>query len=190
MGALQDLFNSLITLGLIGLAGIIALGLTGVVLYLVVLYLRLKKRMEHALEMVTVEVRIPKDNEIKIDSAEQMFSAFQSIKHHGWFSFLEVEDVIAFEIVGRNAEIRFYISAPNRIIDLVEKTIYAHYQTADIQKVEEPNIFSEQGKISYGGLVQKDYAYMPLKTYRDLPTDSISAITRSEERRVGKECRL
>jgi hypothetical protein len=66
---------------------------------------------------------VPKDNEIKIDAAEQMFAAFASLKKSGWLSFLDLDDVLAFEIVGKEAEIRFYVSAPAKIIDLVEKII-------------------------------------------------------------------
>ena len=35
-------------------------------------------------------------------------------------------ETIAFEVIGKKAEIRFYVSAPNRIIDLIEKTIYGY----------------------------------------------------------------
>ena len=54
---------------------------------------------------------------------------------------------------------------------MIEKTIYGYYPQADILRVDEPNIFSEEGKVAYGALVQKDFPYMPIKTYKDLPTD-------------------
>jgi hypothetical protein len=173
----QIYVDRLVTIGLASLAAILAAGLTLVLIYLVVIYFRLKKREQISLEMVTLEVKLAKENEIKIDAADQMFSSFSSLKKSGFFSFLEVDDVISFEIIGKKAEIRFYISAPNRIIDLVEKTIYSYYPMADIRKVDEPNIFSEQGKVVFGGLAQKEAPYMPIRLYRDLPTDSLSAIT-------------
>jgi hypothetical protein len=79
--------------------------------------------------------------------------------------------------VAKNGEIRFYVSAPTRIVDLVEKTIYGYYPNADIKKIEEPNIFSEKGKVAFAGLVTKETAYLPLKVYKDLPTDPLAAIT-------------
>lgn len=173
----QTIMDRLITVSLALVASLLAAGLTFVLIYLIIIYMRLKKREQISLEMVTVEVKLSKENEIKIDAADQMFSSFSSLKKSGFFSFLEVDDVIAFEIVAKKAEIKFYVSAPKRIIDLVEKTIYSYYQNADIKKVEEPNIFSEDGKIASGGVVQKSDPYMPIKTYRDLPTDSLSAIT-------------
>ena len=175
----QGLFDRVIAFLLAFVAAIIAGVLTFVFIYLIIIYFRLKKREKVSLETTTVEVKVPKDNEIKIDAAEQMFASFSSLKKSGLMSFLDIEDVIAFEIVGKNAEIRFYVTAPIKIIDLVEKTIYGYYPAADIRKVEEPNIFSEEGRVDYCSLVQKTYPYFPLKTYRELPTDSISAISSS-----------
>ena len=159
------------------IAALSAAGLTFLVLYLVIIFLRLKKREQISLEMVTLEVKTPKDNEIKIDVAEQMFTSFASLKKSGWLSAFDLDDVLAFEIVGKKADIRFYVSAPARIVDLVEKTIYSYYPSADIRKVDEPNIFSEEGKVSFGALVTKDYSYMPLKLFKDLPSDSLATIT-------------
>jgi len=173
----QPIIDRLITLGIVTIALLAAAVLTVIFFNLFVVYLKLKKRERISMEMLTLEVKLQKDNEIKIDAAEQMFIAFSSLKKSGWFSFMDLDDVLAFEIVGQKADIRFYISAPARIIDLIEKTIYGYYPTADIKKVDEPNIFSENGKVAYGALVQKDVAYMPLKTYRELPTDSLSSIT-------------
>ena len=172
-----DLIGRLTTIGLILLAGVFALLLTALFAYLFILYVRFKKREQIALEMSTIEVKVSKENEIKIDAAEQMFASFHSLKKSGFFHFMDLDDVLSFEIVGRKADIRFYISAPSRIIDLVEKTVYSYYPTADMKKVDEPNIFSEHGSVAYASLVQKGYSYMPLKTYRDLPTDSLSSIT-------------
>ncbi|KKP67613.1 MAG: hypothetical protein UR63_C0011G0016 [Candidatus Roizmanbacteria bacterium GW2011_GWC2_35_12] len=138
----QIFIDKLVTVSLATLAAIIAAGLTLVFIYLVIIYFRLKKREEISLEMLTLEVRLPKENEIKIDAAEQMFASFSSLKKSGMWSFLDLDDVVSFEIIGRQSDIRFYISAPSRIIDLVEKTVYGYYPAADIKKVDEPNIFS------------------------------------------------
>src|SRR3989304_259085 len=119
----QIFTDRLITVLLAGVAAILAAVLTLGLLYLFIIYIRLKKREQISLEMLTLEVKLSRENEIKIDAADQMFSSFSSLKKSGFFSFLEVDDVISFEIIGKKAEIRFYVSAPNRIIDLIEKTI-------------------------------------------------------------------
>ncbi|MCL4364079.1 type IV secretion system DNA-binding domain-containing protein [Patescibacteria group bacterium] len=186
----QVIVDRLITIGLAAVAALLAGGLVLFLIYLLIIYMRLKKREKISLEMVTVEVKVPKENEIKIDSAEQMFSSFSSLKKSGLFSFLDVDDVVAFELVGRKSEIRFYVSAPSRIIDLIEKTIYSYYQNADVRKVDEPNIFSEEGKVAFGALVTKEASYMPIKTYKDLSIDSLAAITSAISKMDDKEAAL
>jgi hypothetical protein len=173
----QPIIDRAITFFIFLTAFLLALGLSALFLYLLTIFLRLKKREAMSLEMVTLEVKLAKDNEIKIDAAEQMFSSFYSLKKSGWFSFLEIEDVVAFEIVGKKADIRFYVSAPTRIIDMVEKQIYGFYPQADIKAVDEPNIFSETGKVAFAAFKQKDYPYQPIKVFKELATDPLAAIT-------------
>ncbi len=170
---IDRLFTFFIALFAAGFAG----ALTFALIYLVIVYFRLKKREEISMQMVTFEVLLPRDNEIKIDAAEQMFASLHSIKKDGFFMFMDLNDVIAFEIVGTNKDIRFFISAPSYIADLVEKTVYGFYPASEIKRVEEPHIFSEDGKVAYTTLVQKDPAYWPLKVYKDLPTDPLASIT-------------
>ncbi len=172
-------------LGLVAL--LVSLLLTSVFVYALVLVTRLKKREKLSLEMVTLEIRLPKDNEIKIDVAEQMFASFSSIGTSGFWSFMDVSDMIAFEIVAKHSDIRFYVSAPGSIIDLLEKVIYSYYSNADIKKVDEPNIFMENGRVAYGTMVTKNAAYMPLKTYKELPNDSLNSITSAMSRMADGE---
>ncbi|MDO8610784.1 MAG: hypothetical protein Q7R95_09645, partial [bacterium] len=72
----QIFIDRLITVSLAGIAALLAASLALVLIYLVVIYFRLKKREEISLEMVTLEVKLAKENEIKIDAADQMFSSF------------------------------------------------------------------------------------------------------------------
>src|SRR3990167_458226 len=174
---LDILIQRMIFVGLIFVGIAVAALLTLGFMYLLILYFRLKKRENMAFEMTTLEIKLPKENEIKIDSAEQMFASFSSLKKRGFFSFLDVDDSLAFEIVGKKTDIRFYISAPTKIIDLVEKIIYGYYPSADIKKVEEPNIFSEHGAVAFTALRHGRDDYLPLKTYKDIPTDSLVSVT-------------
>ncbi len=174
----DGVISRLIFFGFVVIGAIIASLLTIGFTYLLVIYIRLKKREQMAYEMITLQVIVPKDNEIKVDAAEQMFASFSSLKKSsGWLSFLDVSDAMAFEIVGTKSDIRFYVSAPSKIVDLVEKTIYGYYPSADIKKVDEPNIFTEHGKVAFQAMKASKETYMPLKTYRDIPNDTMAAIT-------------
>lgn len=156
---------------------ILTLGIGAVFTYMVFQLLKHRKREEYALDFVTLRVRMPRDNEIKIDAAEQMFSGLYSLKKRGWFSWLKAEDVFSFEIVALKESITFYICCSKKIRDLVEKQINGAYPTAEIKEVDEVNIFSEKGRVSFGALSLEKATYFPIKTYKDLPTDGLSLIT-------------
>lgn len=130
----------LLTAAVIGLVGLIYLGLQ---------WFRHRKREEYSLGFVLLEVRVPRDNEIKVDAAEQMFASIYTIHQHGFRQFFRAQDHFAFEIVALKEDIRFYVSCPEKLRDLLEKQIYGAYPAADIKPVDEYNIFSQTGKVSF-----------------------------------------
>ncbi len=145
--------------------------------YLFFQWFKHRKRESYSLDFVTLLVRLPKDNEIKIDAAEQMFAGLHSLKKQGFFSFLQPEEMISFELVGLKEEIAFYVSCSKSIRDLVEKQIHGAYPFADIKEQDEVNIFNENGRVGFASLKLKEAQYLPIKTYKDLPTDGLSLIT-------------
>lgn len=155
----------------LALAGLFSLG------YGFLLWFRNRNREEYSLSFVTLQIALPRDNEIKIDAAEQMFASLYSIKNDEWYSFLESEHVISFEIVARKEDIRFYVSVPHELMELVEKQIHGAYPGAEIKAVDEPVLFDEKGKVAYKALVKHNASYYPIQSFRDLPTDPLSSIT-------------
>lgn len=149
----------------------------GFLAYLGFQWFKHRKREAYALDFVNLLVRLPKDNEIKIDAAEQMFAGLFSIKNSGMGSFLKPEDLISFEIVALKEEIAFYISCSKKIRDLVQKQVNGAYPQADIKEVDEVNIFNENGKVAFAPIGLKKSNYFPLKPYKDLPTDGLSLLT-------------
>lgn len=142
-----------------------------------ILWMRNKDREERSLNFVLMRIAVPRDNEIKIDAAEQMFSSLYSVYRGGRFAFMHPEDHISLEIVATPEEIKFYISCPKGLQDLVEKQIHGAYNGADVQEVEEYNIFSEEGKLAFASLKLKKASYYPIKSYKELPTDPLAQIT-------------
>lgn len=160
-----------------------ALLLVGIILLVVIIILlfyqwfKNRRREDYALDFVTLLIRLPKDNEVKIDAAEQMFAALYTLKHGGWFSWTKPEDMFSFEIVGLKDDIAFYVNCPKKLQDLVEKQIYAAYPGAEIKEADEVNIFSQKGKVAFTSLKLDKGDLYPIKTYKDLPTDGLSLIT-------------
>ena len=159
--------------------GLIVLFLGGLCLVGYVLFLlwKYRNREEHSLETVLLQIAVPRDNEIKIDAAEQMFASLHSIVHGDFWSFLKPQEHLSFEIVARPEDIRFYVAMPKKLTDLVEKQIHGAYPGADIRQVDEYSIFSEKGKVAFAALCLSGADYQPLRSYRDLPTDPLSSIS-------------
>jgi hypothetical protein len=156
---------------------ILIIGVVAVFVYMFVQWLKHYKREEYALSFVTLLVKLPKDNEIKIDAAEQMFAGLYSLHKGGFLSFLKRQPIIAFEIIALHEEIGFYVSCPREIQDLVEKQVNGAYPSAHINEVDEVNIFSEKGRVSFAALKLSKPRYYPIQIYKDLPTDGLSLIT-------------
>ncbi|MBI4062335.1 type IV secretion system DNA-binding domain-containing protein, partial [Candidatus Gottesmanbacteria bacterium] len=170
MYRLQLLLVSLVFMVVFG-AGLAAVG------YIAFLLWKYRNREQVSLEHVLLQVAVPRDNETKIDAAEQMFASLHAIGHSGFWAFLKPEEHISFEIVGRREDIRFYISVPRKLTDLVEKQIHGAYPGADIRITDEYSIFSSTGKVAFAALKLKNSDYMPIRVFRDLPTDPLSSIT-------------
>ncbi len=157
--------------------------------YLLFLYYKYRDREKISLESTLLLVALPRDNEIKIDAAEQMFAGFASIRKSGRFAFLNPQPHISFEIVGTPGDIRFYVHTPNKLRDLVEKQINGTYPEADIRVVtaddpkqkniigNEYNFFNENGKVAFAPLKLKGASYSPIRIFKDLPVDGLSLIT-------------
>jgi len=170
---------------------VILLVLLGVGLFflgkILIIWYKNRGREKTSLESVLLQVALPRDNEIKIDTAEQLFSSLSAI---GKGSLFKSPPHLSFEIVGMPGDIRFYVHTPKKLMDLVEKQINGAYPDAEIKVVNvesvkregmvignEYNIFSPEGKVAFTSLQLKSENYKPIKVYKDLPTDSLSSIT-------------
>ncbi len=179
---LQAVLN--LTLALVGL-GIFG-GLAFVGGYIGWLYYKFRDREKISLDSTLLQVALPRDNEIKTDAAEQLFSSFSSLSKGNW---RKPPAHISFELVGMPGDMRFYVHTPNKLRDMVEKQINGAYPDADITIVDdkdpkqksivgnEYNIFSQEGSVAFASLSLKGSSYMPLKVYKDIPVDGLSMIT-------------
>jgi len=145
--------------------------------YILLIWWRNRDRERKSLEYVLLQISVPFDNEIKIDVAEQMFASLFAIKKGGFLSSLKLQPHLSFEIVAKHEDIRFYVSVPKNLKDMVEKQINGVYPDAEIIEVPEYNIFSENGRVAFTELELKESSYRPIKVFKDLPSDPLSSIT-------------
>lgn len=175
-----NLFDSLSSIFFSLLLFFLVLVLLYFLFYAFVLWYRWRDREKKSLEMITLLVVVPQDNEVKIDAMEPIIGAMGSLYKSAKFKFLQTfisQPSLSLEIIGTNKDIRFYISLPEKYRDLIEKQIYSVYAGADVQIVDEPNIFFENGKVESAWLGLKKSSFYPLKTYKEIPTDTLSAFT-------------
>ncbi len=148
-----------------------------ILIYIFLIWWRNRDREQKSLNYVLLQVAVPFDNESKVDVAEQMFASLYSLKKSGFLSFLKLQPHIVFEIVAKYEDIRFYVSVPKNLQDMVEKQINGAYPDAEIIEVPEYNLFSENGRVAFAELELKESSYKPIKLFKDLPTDSLSSLT-------------
>ncbi len=187
MEYLQNLISILIAFAIGLLVAIVGFLLGLLAIRILILWYRNRNREKDSLNSVLLQVAVSRDNETKIDAAEQLFSSLASIGKGGM---LKLGPHLSFEIVGMPGDIRFYVHVPQKLQDLVEKQINGAYPEAEILVVEdknkrtggsvignEYNIFSKVGKVAFASLKLKGQAYMPIKVFKDLPVDPLSSIT-------------
>ena len=175
---------------LLMIAVVVGLGMVGLtgLLYLLVRWWKFKDREKRSLEFVLLQVAVPRDNEVKIDAAEQMFASLFSVKKGGGvLGFLKAQEHMSFEIVARKEDIRFYVSVPEKLRDLVEKQIHGAYPGADVQEVDEYSVFTDHGKVAFASLKLKNASFFPIQVYKDLPVDPLSTITAAMAKMADNE---
>lgn len=164
----------LLSLGLVVVAG-------GILGYLFLQFYKWRNREEQALGYVTLQVAVPRDNEVKIDAMEQFFSSLYTLYRGkaNWFDFdfLKVQDHVSFEIVGLPGDIRFYVSISNKQRELIEKQIHGTYPGAVITEVEDYNLFTENGEVTFASLKLRGADYYPIKIWRDFAVDPLAQLT-------------
>ncbi|MBL7159243.1 TraM recognition domain-containing protein [Candidatus Microgenomates bacterium] len=174
---LSDSFYKIQTLALsVFILLAVFVGIAGLA-YLFILWLKFHKREQRSLEFVLLQVALSRDNEIKIDVAEQLFASLSSLYKGGAFSFLSSQEHLSFEIAATPQDIRFYFSCSARLKDLVEKQINGAYPGAEIKEVDDYNIFSQKGQVVFASMRLKNADFYPIKVYKDLPTDPLSSLT-------------
>ncbi|HBQ51060.1 TPA: hypothetical protein DD690_03705 [Candidatus Daviesbacteria bacterium] len=173
-----DIIGLIVVVMAAGALLLILLGLGFFLQKFVVGWIKHRNREKVSLQFVVLRVKVARDNETKIDAAEQLFATFTSLRQSGGIlSIFKSQPYLSFEIVAFHESINFYISCHRLNQDLVEKQVHGANPDAEIVEVPEYNIFSETNQTAYVQLKLKNSDYFPIKTFRDLPTDPLSSLT-------------
>lgn len=132
-------------------------------------------------DSVLLLVEIPRTNDKKELSAEQMFAALHGIYKplKSLFSdgYLK-QDHIGFEIASIGQRIRFYSWVPKDLQAFVEGQIYAQYPQAQISESPDyANRSMSQSVIYTTELILTDNETLPIKTFPSFEVDPLASIT-------------
>jgi len=146
----------------------------------------LRRGMNLVLFLVSMPQETRKDDEKRISLeeylkiAEQFYSSLQRFKEGGFISKRLWGDIFfVFEIAVHRIgeEIYFYVACPRKFSQLMEKQILGFWPKAQVQEIEDYNIFNPSGS-SLGSVAYLEReSILPIKTYKDFGIDPLSTIT-------------
>lgn len=114
--------------------------------------------------MMTVSVRVARDNETGPIVAEQIFSTIHGISHElSFWDKLRGKNIdrISFEIANVQRSIRFYVHFPVKLRNLVEGQIYAQYPSVEITEVSD-YCGPSQVEVSEGDAMERAQSISPV----------------------------
>ncbi len=169
------------------------------VLLFLILFLLFKssklKKINSSFSLKLLKIRVPKfksekdakedakqqDLQEDISVAENLYSTLGGLRaQRGLKALLGTRnDHFSFEIVLQNGLIYFYIGVPQKQIDFFKERFHSIYPDAEIEPIEDYNIFTPQGKVIGASLrFKKDFIY-PIKTYKKLEIDPLNSLLNS-----------
>ncbi|MBC7746796.1 TraM recognition domain-containing protein [Pedobacter sp.] len=155
--------------------------------------LREAKNYERGLKMIPLLIHIPPSSddidqggrderdvtEEAISQAQVMYNIIASTATKGFKSKVYGQRHLAYEMIANKGLIHYYVIVPHVLVDVVRQAVAAAYPAAQLEEVEEHNMFSRVGKISgtIGGelTLKKQYAY-PIATYQESKRDAMRAL--------------
>ena len=156
-----------------------------IVVVAVIAYLTYQNRRRvkwvNEVETILLRIDVPRDNEKKELSAEQMFASLHGILRSKVELQKEgaLQEHISFEIVSRENSIQFYVWCPKHLKDFVESQIYSQYPTVQIAENPDDYTKSDLGNrvISGSELVLQKNDVLPIQTFVSFEVDPLAAIT-------------
>ncbi|HBB36400.1 MAG: hypothetical protein UX02_C0004G0027 [Candidatus Moranbacteria bacterium GW2011_GWC1_45_18] len=140
----------------------------------------------------------PKNDKELISVMEHLLASLGNIKEKtGIFHRLIYGDaVIALEMANpsNSDEISFYVGAPKKFINIIERQIQSFYPKAAVERVKDYNIFSPGSFTAASFLKLSEKNHFPIRTYQFLESDPLNNITnvlgKFEEKKEGAAIQL
>ena len=161
------------------------------------------KNYERGLKMVSLLIHLPPpssdttssgrdDRDVSdeaVSKAQVLYNIISSTSKKGFKTKFYGQRHIAFEIVSSKGLVHYYAAVPISLVSVVKQAVVSAYPNAQLQEVEDHNVFSPVGKISGtigGELTLKESYAKPIATYKDIKRDTMVSILNSFST-LGKE---
>ncbi|MDD4995859.1 MAG: TraM recognition domain-containing protein [Patescibacteria group bacterium] len=150
-----------------------------------------KFSFQRAILLVTVpKIKMDKEEKEKtpkemLQPIENFFDNIGGLKAQKGFKtwFLGRSDHFSFEILSdKQGIISFYVVVPRNLQTFFEQQVHAQYPAAQIEEVDDYNVFLPHGEVVCASLTLRTYSMFPIKTYNKTETDPLNAITNSLSR--------
>lgn len=181
----------------LAMGGIIALVVVWI--FVVVLLKGLRFLFKRRLDLIVLQILVPKysgeeaeqgvsdgpksQQELaeRLAKAEAFFSSISSlVAQKGIGATVRGRnDYYSFEVVLKDGLIYYYIAIPRAMVEYTVEQVVSQYPNAVIEPVDDYNIFNAQGVVIGAEMKFKKEYIFPLKTYKTMEVDGMSAITTS-----------
>lgn len=143
-------------------------------------------RQARALNLQLFLIKVPREKAVGGEKAktekeiisvmEQLYASFSGLKDEGKRFLDRPYLVLEIAIPNSSNEIIFYLAAPRRQAEFVEKQIHSFFPSASVEPAEDYNIFNPSGR-SLGAILKlQKNSFIPVKTYQNLEADPMSEI--------------
>ncbi|MCG2809797.1 MAG: type IV secretory system conjugative DNA transfer family protein [Candidatus Portnoybacteria bacterium] len=168
---------------------LLALSVVGLGAAVFVMHLKNKGRITRSLNMRLFAISLPKKvrkEEGGAPKSEKEIVAVMEQLYNGLSNIRETKDIfiygqpyLAFEIATPRVgeEISFYLAAPRRYENIIEKQIHGLYPEASVEESDDYNIFNPKGAAVGSYLKLAQSFVLPFRTYQNLEVDPLNEIT-------------
>jgi hypothetical protein len=146
-----------------------------------------KKESKEDKEVESEQFSTGKDFREVLGVMDHLFQSLHSLYNNRMNRFLKGQDFISVEYAALAGEILFFIVCPRRIAHLIEKQITAFYPDTIIDEVEDYDIFTESSVATADILVPHHPYTSSFKTYQQLKSDPLNAITNAFSKLKSEE---
>lgn len=136
-----------------------------------------KKESKEDKEQESEQFSTGKDFKEVLGIMDHLYQTLSSLKTGGIKRYWKGSPFFSVEYAALAGEILTFIVAPRSIIPLIEKQITSFYPDAVVDQVEDYNIFTKNSVTASTYLVPSKDFVLPFKTYSQLKSDPLNAIT-------------